>query len=151
MVMPCSRSADRPSVSSARSVSPPRCTPASWSCSTVLLSTSRRPIRVLLPSSTLPQVMKRRAVPVSTSAPAVPSRSFKVVASISEIPIFLALLHRSFGSLVVHAGGTAFAHVGRQGLDHHVAGVGGQAFHRAGAGDVAHGAEAHVAYLDLFA
>jgi hypothetical protein len=31
----------------------------------VLLSTSRRPMRVLLPSSTLPQVMKRRAAPVS--------------------------------------------------------------------------------------
>ena len=61
MVMPCSRSADRPSVSSARSVTPARCTPARWSCSTALLSTSRRPINVLLPSSTLPQVMKRNA------------------------------------------------------------------------------------------
>ncbi len=36
-------------------------TPASWSCSTARVSTSRRPIRVDLPSSTEPQVMKRRA------------------------------------------------------------------------------------------
>ena len=47
----------RPSVSRARSVLARRCTPARWSCSTARLSTSRRPISVLLPSSTLPQVM----------------------------------------------------------------------------------------------
>ena len=67
MVMPCSRSAARPSTSSAKSMSPP-CVPtffesassaASWSSKIIFESYSRRPISVLLPSSTLPQVMKR--------------------------------------------------------------------------------------------
>src|SRR5438445_3874243 len=65
--MPCSRSAERPSTSSAKSSSSP-CVPcffeslssaSSWSSSSALASYSRRPIRVDLPSSTLPQVMKR--------------------------------------------------------------------------------------------
>src|SRR5436190_23231287 len=67
MVMPCSRSACRPSTSSARSgtspVVPQRrlsfATAESWSSNTWRVSCSRRPISVLLPSSTLPQVMKR--------------------------------------------------------------------------------------------
>src|SRR6476659_1817309 len=67
MVMPCSRSACRPSTSSARSgtspVVPQRrlslATAESWSSNTWRVSCSRRPISVLLPSSTEPQVMKR--------------------------------------------------------------------------------------------
>ena len=66
IVMPCSRSAVSPSVKSERS-SPraprrarrSRATAASWSASRPLASSSRRPISVLLPSSTEPAVMKR--------------------------------------------------------------------------------------------
>src|SRR3989339_1272681 len=68
MVMPCSRSALKPSVNCARSASPLLETLASWSSSTLLLSSNRRPIRVLLPSSTLPQVMNLRAELVSNWA-----------------------------------------------------------------------------------
>ena len=67
MVMPCSRSAARPSTSSAKSISPPwvptffesASSAASWSSKISFDSYSSRPMRVLLPSSTLPQVMKR--------------------------------------------------------------------------------------------
>jgi len=67
IVMPCSRSAARPSTSSARSRSPPwvptffesASRAASWSSKISFDSYSSRPISVLLPSSTLPQVMKR--------------------------------------------------------------------------------------------
>src|SRR5947209_1549977 len=67
MVMPCSRSAASPSTRSAKSIFSP-CVPwrllsdssaASWSSKICLVSYSSRPIRVDLPSSTLPQVMKR--------------------------------------------------------------------------------------------
>ncbi len=67
IVMPCSRSAASPSTSSAKSISPP-CVPhfllsasiaASWSSNSIFDSYSSRPISVLLPSSTEPQVMKR--------------------------------------------------------------------------------------------
>ena len=67
MVMPCSRSAASPSTSNAKSISPP-CVPtrrlsaasaSSWSSKIILESYSSRPIRVDLPSSTEPQVMKR--------------------------------------------------------------------------------------------
>ena len=63
--MPCSRSACRPSVSSDRSTAlmPRRAEVFSIafrvSARMVLVSNKRRPIRVLLPSSTLPQVRKR--------------------------------------------------------------------------------------------
>ena len=67
MVMPCSRSAWRPSTSKAKSIfSPwvPYCfesfsSACNWSSKIHFDSCSRRPMRVDLPSSTLPQVMKR--------------------------------------------------------------------------------------------
>jgi hypothetical protein len=65
MVMPCSRSARRPSVSKDKSTSPvPRlalacCTASIWSSKICLVSYSKRPINVLLPSSTLPAVVNR--------------------------------------------------------------------------------------------
>jgi hypothetical protein len=64
--MPCSRSARRPSVSSARFVtSSPRSllvrsTAASWSSRIDFESYSSRPIIVLFPSSTEPAVANRR-------------------------------------------------------------------------------------------
>src|SRR5574343_1045185 len=143
MVMPCSRSALNPSVSRARSVSPERCTPARWSCSTVLVSTSRRPISVLLPSSTEPHVMNLRAEKCCSLCMS--------CSPISEVAVFFALFHRRIGGLVVHARGAALADFGGQGLDHDLLGRGGIAFHRAGAGDVAHGAEAHITHHHLFA
>src|SRR4051812_17912519 len=67
MVMPCSRSAASPSTRSAKSISSPwvpwrllsDSSAASWSSKICLDSYNSRPIRVDLPSSTLPQVMKR--------------------------------------------------------------------------------------------
>ena len=61
----------------------------------LLVSYSRRPISVLLPSSTLPAVMKRRT-PRSSAG----SFGWRVS---SEISFFLAPLHRRVGGLVVHA------------------------------------------------
>src|SRR5690606_12272670 len=146
MVMPCSRSACRPSVISDRStaVRPRRCEvfsiELSVSARMVLVSNSRRPISVLLPSSTLPQVRKRSR-PVSMpgmfswadmfmipcgflvgrdersefrrSAPIRGSVAFRLWlnatygTACSEIAFALALLHRSFRGLVVHARGAA--------------------------------------------
>ena len=65
MVMPCSRSACRPSVSKDKSTAlKPRFSEVRDICvkvsaKMVLLSNSKRPISVLLPSSTEPQVIKR--------------------------------------------------------------------------------------------
>ena len=62
MVMPCSRSARKPSVSNARSTLPSaldlllRSKASSWSTRIFLLSYNKRPIKVLFPSSTLPAV-----------------------------------------------------------------------------------------------
>jgi len=77
-----------------------RSTLANWSCSTARLSTSRRPISVLLPSSTLPQVMKRSASWVSACAGrggsgrcGSGSVGVGVVRS-SEVTVLLAFFHR---------------------------------------------------------
>ena len=75
MVMPCSRSARRPSVSSARSgASWPRArevdsTAVSWSSKIALESNSNRPISVDLPSSTEPAVASLSSCDIS-GAPA---------------------------------------------------------------------------------
>ena len=66
MVMPCSRSSLRPSVRRLRStwLKPlrrlVRSMASHWSIKTLLASYSRRPMRVDLPSSTEPAVVKRR-------------------------------------------------------------------------------------------
>ncbi len=66
MVIPCSRSAARPSVRSERSISAPASWVAlraasSWSVYTEPLSKSKRPMSVDLPSSTEPTATKRRS------------------------------------------------------------------------------------------
>ena len=86
-----------------------RCTPAELVLQHGLLSTSRRPISVLLPSSTLPQVMKRSARMVVR--PCTRRGGLAVGRGPSEIPVLLALFHRGVGGLVVHAGGAALADV----------------------------------------
>src|SRR6476661_160144 len=130
MVMPCSRSARRPSVSSARlTCSSPcsrltRSTASIWSLNTVLVSYSSLPMRVLLPSSTDPAVANLRM-------------------SILEIPLTLAVLHGCFAELVVATGGSALGdprdcHL----VDDLVDGVGVR-HDRGGEARVAHGAVAH--------
>src|SRR5215207_4391594 len=65
MVIPCSRSALRPSVNSEKSIGPATrffeafSTDATWSSYTDCESYSSRPISVLFPSSTLPAVQMR--------------------------------------------------------------------------------------------
>src|SRR5882724_4464432 len=65
MVIPCSRSARNPSVSKEKSTGPVErlmrlfLMEASWSSYTVLESCNSLPIKVDLPSSTLPAVVKR--------------------------------------------------------------------------------------------
>jgi hypothetical protein len=72
----------------------------------VLVSNSRRPIRVLLPSSTLPQVRKRSRPRSSTWG------------RTSEVTFFLALFHRGLAGLVVQAGGAALGDGGGGGFEH---------------------------------
>jgi hypothetical protein len=77
-------------------------------------------------------------------------RSVRVLCVIRSILLF-AFFHRGFGRLVVHAGGAALGDLGDRGFGDdllHGRRVGG---HRAGAGDVAHGAEAHHLRFDGFA
>ena len=78
MVMPCSRSARRPSVTKDRSTSPtPRraeaaATASIWSSKSWRVSKRSRPIRVDLPSSTEPTAAKRsRSMPTRAQAPSV--------------------------------------------------------------------------------
>src|SRR6266704_3056800 len=166
MVMPCSRSASRPSVSKDRSMSScprlleARATAASWSPGMALVSCRSRPISVLLPSSTLPAVMKR-STPRSSVCCALRSISpSKVIRGLSlawgiykghshlvppgsEISLLLAPLHGGFGGLVVHARRAALGHGGARRLDGDFGRRRGRRFDRAGAADVAHRAEPH--------
>ena len=76
MVIPCSRSASSPSVSKLKSISPAgiveplrrtfRAAPM-VSCGMLSVSTRRRPMSVLLPSSTLPHVRRRTIAPAIRS------------------------------------------------------------------------------------
>src|ERR1035441_8336760 len=117
MVMPCSRSAFRPSVSREKSTYPLAArftrlcfTAASWSSYTLLVSCSSRPISVDLPSSTLPAVVKR-----SISCPRCASRnssnervgltsSRPCIAGgfILEVSLPLLHFHRAFFVVVDH-------------------------------------------------
>ena len=195
MVMPCSRSASRPSVSSekvdglAGAGAPGR---PSGQPGWRWLSNSRLPISVLLLSSTLPAVRNRRArcwrvrwaqraadggCPSGRASS--PTHGVSSVARVGaawgwscrtgQAPLaagrlrasgpqaqppprlrafLLAALHRGIRGAVVHARGAALAHRHRQRLATMSAVVPAIAFHRAGAGHVAHGAEAHVRGLD---
>src|SRR4051794_28175288 len=149
MVMPCSRSARRPSVRRARSgASWPRlreaCSTASnWSVRTDLESCSRRPTSVDLPSSTEPAVANRSSVVAESSS--------TVIVVMLEVPLALAVFHRGLGELVVGPGGAPLGEPGRGDLGDdllqgHRVGVDG-----AGAGHVADGAVAHLPLLDRLA
>src|SRR5438105_6599739 len=146
MVMPCSRSASSPSVSSDRSrASCPRllearATAASWSSNIARVSCSSRPISVLLPSSTLPAETKRNTPRSSTASG---FRSISPSKLISEVAFLLAPLHGGFRSLIVHARRPALGDSGQHGLGDDLSRRCGGGLHRAGATDVTHGAEAH--------
>src|SRR5918997_3423102 len=149
--MPCSRSARNPSVSSAKSgcapAAPPRSrvtrvTASSWSARMEEVSCSNRPTRVDLPSSTEPAVVSRSR---DEAAPVIR------MGLSSEVALPLAVLHGGRGQPVVGAGGAALGEpaggdLGEDGLD----GRGG-GLHRAGAGRVADGSEAHRLRDDLLA
>src|SRR6185369_5823504 len=119
IVMPCSRSARRPSVSSARFVySSPRerdvaSTASSWSEKMAFESYSSRPISVDLPSSTEPAVAKRR-------------RSICRCCGVSstevmlEVPLTLAVFHGRLAHLVVAAGRPALGDAGGRDLVDHL-------------------------------
>src|SRR6267143_2131536 len=146
MVMPCSRSASSPSVSNDKSrASCPRllearATAASWSSNIARVSCSSRPISVLLPSSTLPAVMKRNTPRSSTDSG---FRSISPSKLISEVSLLLAPLHGGFRSLIVHARRPALGDSGQHGLGDDLSRRCGGGLHRAGATDVTDGAEAH--------
>src|SRR6202035_5421625 len=102
MVMPCSRSARRPSVTRARLVSdkPSRCedrsTASRLSSNRDLVSYRRRPIIVDLPSSTEPAVENLTSSLIALLA----ARSGRGLRP-SEIALLLAILHRRLGEIVV--------------------------------------------------
>ena len=110
MVMPCSRSARRPSDSAARSATPSSSVTASrWSNGKLSVSCSSRPISVLLPSSTEPAVV----IAAATGGVVI------------RIPLALAVLHRGRRRSVVGAGFAAFGDGGRRDLGDHPLDVGG--------------------------
>src|SRR5258707_8013245 len=154
--MPCSRSARRQSVSSARSSapSPPRrslasATCSSWSSNTCLESYSSLPISVLLPSSTEPAVVKRSRSSV-TSPPdrhrarrAREARPSKRALQALEVPGLLAILHRSLGDPVISTRLTALGDPRRGDLEHDFLERRRLRANTAGAAHVAHRAIAH--------
>src|SRR5437879_8980095 len=154
MVRPCSRSASSPLVSNDKSrASCPRllearATAASWSSNIARVSCSSRPISVLLPSVTLPAVMKRNTPRSSTAGG---FRSISPSNLISEVSLLLAPLHGGFRSLIVHARRPALGDSGQHGLGDDLSRRRGGGLHRAGAADVTHGAEAHRQLFDRFA
>src|SRR4029079_10023782 len=137
--MPCSLSALSPSVSRARSILPSSrlrlcfSRASSWSVRMFLLSKSKRPIRVLLPSSTLPAVINRK-------------RSINVDL---EITILFSVFHRCFGNFVVNACLSALTRAGKNYFINNVIQCPCIRFHRRRAGHVAHGAVAHIFRHDL--
>src|SRR5699024_8823127 len=150
MVMPCSRSARRPSVSRATSNSPPRnprsalvaVTASSWSARIAFASWSSRPTRVDLPSSTDPAVAKRSSVFVCVGdSPGV--ARWSVVVSSSEVPVLLSVFHGRGRDPVVGTCGSAFGHGGRGHLGEDRVDIGRLRVDGAGAGHIADGAVAH--------
>ena len=90
--------------------------PRAWSSSTALVSQSRRPISVDLPSSTLPQVMRRSGRPTSRAArrarrrastSGVEPQDVGCRGSSSEISFALLLFHRA-GLVAVDGAALAF-------------------------------------------
>src|SRR5580658_4794140 len=157
-MMPCSRSARRPSVTKDRSTSPsPRRSDAvsiavSWSSKSWRVSKRSRPMRVLFPSSTDPMVAKRRRSMVSTpsSGPPAGGEPGNVVMGL-EIPLTLAVLHGGLREAVVGPRGTALGDPRRRDLTDdllHRVGVGADG---ARAGGVADRTEAHRLLSDFLA
>src|SRR5918999_3107248 len=159
--MPCSRSARSPSVSSARFTYPsPRrfevsSTCSSWSSKIDLVSNSRRPISVDLPSSTEPAVAKRTSSDVrATGRPLVAAPGITRTGGsrprtpvdawpASEIPLLIAVLHCGLRDAVVGARLAALGDAGGGDLGHDGLERLGRRRHGAGAAHVAHRAEAH--------
>src|ERR1700719_4761445 len=156
--MPCSRSARRPSVSSARSSAPapPRrslasATCSSWSSKTCSESYSRPAISVLLPSSTAPAVVKRSRSSVTARRlrerdhPGArgSARPQKSLWRALEVARLLAVLHRRLRHAVVGARLAALGDARGGDLGHHLGQRGGLRAHPAGAAHVTDGAVAH--------
>src|SRR5580658_5605593 len=123
MVMPCSRSARRPSVTKERSTSPrPRRSEAvvmasSWSSKSWRVSKRRRPMRVLFPSSTDPIVAKRNRSMVSAPSSGPPAGGeLGILVMVLEVPLALAVFHRRLGEPVVASGGTPLGDTGSRDL-----------------------------------
>src|SRR5919204_770697 len=153
--MPCSRSARRPSVSSARSVySSPRrrdvsSTCSSWSANTCFESNSRRPMSVLFPSSTEPAVAMRSVLSrrsTTESGWPLPSTSVSL-----EVATALAVLHGRLADLVVGARLATLGDARGGDLVHHGLERLGVRLHGAGARHVAHRAVAHAGRERLLA
>src|SRR5687768_14719961 len=149
--MPCSRSARRPSVNSARSTATlprrllVRSMAANWSSKMPFESYSSRPISVLLPSSTDPAVEKRRR----STATRCPQLQAPLRAPRLEVAFFLAVFHRRLRERVVGAGGAARGDPGGGRLGHDLLQRGRTRCDGAGAGHVAHGAiaDGHALHL----
>src|SRR3954451_16288302 len=142
--MPCSRSARRPSVSSARS-SPSTLrssTWASWSASTALASYRSRPISVDLPSSTLPAVASLKRSIAGGSVRGWVRRAYPRTGPL-EVALALAVFHRGVRGAVVGPGLAALRDVGGGDLLHDGLERAGPRAHGARAAHVADGAVAH--------
>src|SRR3954452_16800855 len=148
MVMPCSRSERRPSVSRARSTysSPRRRLIASmWASLSSKIdfeSWSRRPISVDLPSSTLPIVAKCSGAGRRTSTPRGSERSSSTTL-ISEVPLPLAVFHARFRDAIVGPRGAPRGEPGDARLGDDVGDGGRRRLARRRARGVADGPEAH--------
>src|SRR3954452_4980287 len=130
IVMPCSRSARRPSVSRERSSAPSRpWRSSSWSARIAFASCSSRPIRVDFPSSTEPAVARR-----SRSERAIEPRPLPLPL---EVAGNLAVLHRGLADAVVGARLAALGDLGCRDLGDDVVQGGRGRRHRAGAAHVA--------------
>src|SRR3954453_20239066 len=130
IVIPCSRSARRPSVRRERSSAPSRpWRSSSWSARIALASCSSRPISVALPSSTEPAVARRRRSDRATPPCPLPLPL--------EVPGNLAVLHRGFAHAVVRARLAALRDLRRRDLRDHVVQRGRGRRDRAGAAHVA--------------
>src|SRR3954452_18781095 len=113
IVIPCSRSARRPSVRRERSSAPSRpWRSSSWSARIALASWSRRPISVDLPSSTEPAVARR-----SRSERAIVPRPLPLPL---EVAGNLAVLHRGLADAIVGARLAALGDLRRRDLGDHV-------------------------------
>src|SRR5258708_13793933 len=111
------------------------------------VSCSSRPISVLLPSSTLPAVMKR-STPRSSAAVALRSISPRSV--MLEVAFLLAPLHGRFRGLVVHARRASLGDRRQRRFGDDLGRRRRHGFHGAGAADVPYGAEAHRQFFHCF-